>query len=46
MKRRYIGRNVRRFRDPFLVIGAGRFVADVYLPSMLYAAILMAAPRT
>ena len=40
MKRRYIGRSVQRFRDPFFVTGKGKFVADVYLPGMLHAAIL------
>ena len=40
MKRRYIGQSVQRFRDPFFVTGKGKFVADVYLPGMLHAAIL------
>ena len=40
MKRRYIGRSVQRFRDPFFVTGKGKFVADVCLPGMLHAAIL------
>ena len=39
-KRKYIGKSVQRLRDPFFVTGRGRFVADVHLPEMRYAAIL------
>ncbi|MCS4540554.1 MAG: xanthine dehydrogenase family protein molybdopterin-binding subunit [Thaumarchaeota archaeon] len=40
MKRRYIGKSVERFRDPFFVTGRGKFVSDFCLPGMLHAAIL------
>jgi carbon-monoxide dehydrogenase large subunit len=35
---RYVGRSVQRVEDPRLLAGRGRFIDDIALPGMLYAA--------
>lgn len=36
----YIGRSLKRFEDPRLLVGEGEFVDDMQLPDMLHAVIL------
>ena len=36
----YIGRSLKRFEDPRLLVGEGRFVDDMQLPDMLHAVVL------
>ncbi len=36
----YIGQSIKRFEDPRLLLGEGRFVDDMQLPDMLYAVAL------
>jgi carbon-monoxide dehydrogenase large subunit len=36
----YIGRSLKRFEDPRLLVGEGRFVDDLQLPDMLHAVVL------
>lgn len=36
----YIGQSLKRFEDPGLLQGEGRFVEDIQLPNMLHAAVL------
>ncbi len=40
MGTRFIGERIRRREDPRLLMGAGRFVADIAAPGALHAAIL------
>jgi len=35
---RYVGKPIRRIEDPRLITGRGRYVDDIQLPGMLYAA--------
>jgi len=36
----YIGQSIKRFEDPRLLLGEGRFVDDMQLPGMLHAVAL------
>ncbi len=36
----YIGRSLKRFEDPRLLVGEGRFIDDMQLPGMLHAVVL------
>jgi len=43
MEYQVIGKRVKRLEDPPLVTGAGKFLDDIQLPGMLYAAVLRSA---
>jgi carbon-monoxide dehydrogenase large subunit len=36
----YIGRSLKRFEDPRLLVGEGRFIDDMQLPDMLHAVVV------
>jgi carbon-monoxide dehydrogenase large subunit len=41
--RRYVGSRIKRKEDPRFITGRGRYVDDIQMPGMLYAAFLRAS---